>query len=292
MSSDFQMIVVDNDTADIVGSVFDFQALGFSMLMRQGENTLNLSFDTIDELLEYTTPNNIAIYYLVDSVRIPVNHTTYDKARYLDMVGWWCLTPAEAVIMGLLRQAKWTTGDWVSREQLCDVLEVFGFSPRSLLMHISRIRKKIVESNFELETKRCVGYRLVDPVNDPINAFLMKESRAKSDYWILFCDDKLSSFVKDNVQRFITGNRLSGSQILLGWHGLTRTEAEIFFELVKHRGELVSYEHLLALPCMNRSAKDTFIREKNLKNFVGNIRSKVEPDEVIITQYRVGYCLI
>lgn len=292
MSSDFQMIIVDNGTADIVGRVTDFQAFGFGMLRHQGENTLTLSFETIDELLEYTTPNNITIYYLVDSVRIPVNHTTYDKARYLDMVGWWCLTPAEAVIMGTLRQAKWTTGDWVSREQLCDVLEVFGFSPRSLLMHISRIRKKIVESNCELETKWSVGYRLVDPVNDPIHAFLMKESRAKSDYWILFCDDKFKPFVTDNIQRFITGNRLSGSQILLGWHGLTRTEAEIFFELVKHRGQLVSYQHLLALPCMNRSAKDTSIREKYLKNFVGKIRSKVEPHEVIRTQYRVGYCLL
>ena len=293
MNKEFRIIVVDNDTEEIIGRVTDSQSSGFSMIYRQQENDITRSFDTIDNLLNWSNENNNTIYYMIGGVRILFNHTTYDKNYYFRLTGWSNLTPAEAVTFGVIQEAKHTHKGWASSEHLKNMLTAFGFSPRSLRMLLVKLRKKLKCTNLRVDNENSFGYRLIDSANDPINEFLMEESRIKSDYWILFCDKKLKPFVTENIEQFMVEERPTGGQILWGWQGLTRTEAEIFFELVKFRGQWVSYQHLLTLPWTERSSKDEDLIEKYLKNFVGKIRKKIEnKDEVILTETLKGYCLI
>jgi len=294
VNKEFRIIVVDNDTEDIIGRVTDSQSSGFSMIYRQQENDITQSFDSIDSLLIWSNENNNTIYYMIGGVRILFNHTTYDKNYYFRLTGWSNLTPAEAVILGVIQEAKYRHKGLVSVEYIKDMLTVFGFSPASFRMLLVKLRKKLKGTNLRVENENNIGYRLIDSsVNDPINEFLMEESRVKSDYWILYSDKKLKPFVTENIEQFMVEERPTGSQILWGWQGLTRTESEIYFELVKFRGQWVSYQHLLKLPWTERSSKDEELIEKYLKNFVGKIRKKIEnKNEVILTETLKGYCLI
>ncbi|MDE0315397.1 MAG: helix-turn-helix domain-containing protein [Candidatus Poribacteria bacterium] len=293
MNKEFRIIVVDNDTEEIIGTVTDLQGSGFSMIYRHQEDDTTCSFDSIDNLLNWSQETDNTICYMIGGVRIPLNHTTHDKNYYFRLVGWSNLTPAEAVILGVLQEAKHAHKECASFEYIKSMLTAFGFSPASLRMLLVKLRKKLKCTNLRVENQSSVGYRLIDSVNDPMKEFLTEESRAKSDYWILFCDKKLKPFVTENIEQFKVEERPTGSQILLGWQGLTRTEAEIFFELVKFRSQWVSYEHLLTLPWTKRSSKKQCLMEKYLKNFVGKIRKKIEnKDEVILTETLKGYCLI
>ena len=232
---------------------------------------------------------------MVGGVRIPVNHTTYDKSQYLNRVGWNNLTPAEAIIIGVLIEEKSTDNGWVSTEQLQEVLTAFGFTPTSLRMLLVKIRHKLetVGSTLHVKNRNRMGYRLINPVDDPINEFLMKESRAKTDLWILYNDNKLKHLVTKNIQEFIGEKHTTGTQVLKGWQGLTSTEAEIFFELVKSRGEYVQYNFLLTLPWTTRYDNDEKIIAYSLRNFISKIRKKIaDTDQKILTKYGRGYCLI
>lgn len=295
MGIELSMIVVDNDTKEIIGDVIDFQMDGFSMLLRQGDEHLTLSFDSIDELLKGADQFNVKIYYQLSGVRIPLNRITYENRRYLDYVGWSDLTPAEATIFGELNKEKLRVlhNGWLSAAHLEKVLKDFGFTPTSLRMLLVSLRRKLADTYYSVENKNRVGYRLLHKMHDARVAVSKHKRLANSDYAILLKDENFKYYVVESIEHYLNAYRLTGSQILLGWQGLTKSEAEIFFELVKHRGTVVSYAHLLDLPCMMRSSKERTVREKNLKNFVGKIRRKIEnTGQVIHTEYRAGYCLI
>lgn len=288
MNKEFAIIVVDK-SKKVVGMVTDFQSLGFSINTKD----VNQGSDNIDELLDWAKENNVTIYYMIGGVRIPFTRATYDREMYLRRVGWWNLTPAEAVIFSFLYQERYKKSGWVLTNRLEEMLTVFGFTPNCLRMLILKLRKKLSFTNFDVENKNKVGYRLVNPVEDRKNEFLMKENRAQSDYWILFADSKLHHINDDNVEQFMTGARLTGGQILRGWQGFTRTEAQIFFELVKHRGEWVTHEHLFTLPWAVKKRTEKKSMDRKLHNFVWKIRRKIaNTDEEILTEYRKGYCLI
>lgn len=285
---EFGIVVVDNNTTEIVGSVTDFQMLGFSIIYRQQTHGCN----NIDELLKWAENVNTTIYYQIGGIRIPFNHITHDKKRYLNMLGCYNFTPAEAVIYGMLIEGKMKNNGWVSRQQLEDMLTIFGFKPTSLRMLLVKIRKKLEESNLRVKNKNRTGYRIVDTVNDTYNEFLIKQSRAKSDYWILLQDKNFKSFVTKNTQYLITNKQITGCEILRGWKGLTNTEAQIFFELVKHRGEWVSYDHLLRLPWAMKKQTDNKLSQYRLCNFISKIRRKtVDTNEVIENKPLYGYYL-
>lgn len=244
MMKEFGIVVVDNDTTEIVGNVTDFQIFGFNIIYRQQTHGCN----KIDELLKWAENVNATIYYQLGGIRIPFNEITHDKIRFFYSVGCYHLTPAEAVIYGMLIEEKYKNNGWVSTQQLENMLTTFGFKSTSLRMLLVKIRQKLEKSSLQVKNKNRMGYRIIDTVNDPKNEFLMKESRAKSDYWILLQDKNLKGFVTENTECLMTNKQITGSQILRGWKGLTNTESQIFFELVKHRGEWVSYDHLLLLP--------------------------------------------
>ena len=295
MNKEYHTIIVDNDTKEIIGRVVDFHIYGFSLIYHQEDETIRLLFYTLDDLLNWSKENDITIYYMVSGVRIPVNRTTYDKSVYLDRVGWNNLTPAEAVIIGVLVEEKHTHNGWVSTEHLQEVLTAFGFTPTSLRMLIVKIRQKLntFDSDLRVKNRNRMGYQLIDTVPEPIHEFLTKESRAQTDLWILFNDNKLKHLVTKNIQDFIGGKDTTGTQILKGWQGLTRTEAEIFFELVKKRGEFVQYEFFFTLPWTTRYDNDKEVIEYSLRNFISKIRRKIEDtDQEIHTKPCFGYCLI
>ncbi|MYF99165.1 helix-turn-helix domain-containing protein, partial [Candidatus Poribacteria bacterium] len=295
MNKELHTIIIDNATEEIIGRVVDFHIYGFSLIYQQQDETIRLLFYTLDDILDWSKENDMTIYYMIGGVRIPVNRTTYDKSQYLDRVGWNNLTPAEAIIIGVLVEEKHTHNGWVSTEQLQEVLTVFGFTPTSLRMLIVKIRQKLKSSDSDLRVKNRnrMGYQLIDAVTDPIHEFLTKESLAQTDLWILYNDNKLKHLVTKNIQEFIGGKHTTGPQILKGWQGLTSTEAEIFFELVKKRGEFVQYKFFLTLPWTTRYDNDKEVLEYSLRNFISKIRKKiVDTDQEIHTKPCFGFCLI
>ena len=296
MSSHLQMIVVDNDTDDVVGRVIHFNVNfdGFSMFYSRGEKSLNFSFETLDDLLKHTDAHNISIYYLVGSERIAVTLRTYEKSDYLYSVGWCDLTPAEATLFGELNKEMMGSLDkkWLSADHLGNLLKDFGFTSTSLRMLLVNLRRKLKDTYYSVENKNSVGYRLLHKMHHAQIEVHLNERLVNSDYAILLKDHYLKYYVVESIEDYSDAYRFTGSQILRGWQGLTRTEAAIFFELVKHRGTVVSYDQLLDLPCMMRSSKDKETREKYLKNFVGKIRKKIAPaNQTIDTEFRVGYLL-
>ena len=293
MNKEFHIIVVDNDTEDIIGNVTTFQIDGFSAKYRQQENDITRSFDTIDALLNWFRRENVTIYYMIGGVRIPMTDTTYNKSHYLDKVGWNNLTPAEALILGVLMEEKSFHNEWVSTKHLQETLKVFGFTPTSLRMLLVKLRKKLANTSLRVKNQNRMGYRLIGTESDPTNEFLMKEIDPASDYWILYNDEKLKHIVTDDIQHLISSPYSIGTDILTGWNGLTRTEAEIFFELVKHRGDWVRYKYLLKLPWSIRYNNDKKVIAYSLRNFISKIRKKIaDSDQEILTRYGIGYCLI
>lgn len=307
MDKEYRIILVHNKSKKIIGTVVDLQSSGFRMIYRLQESDMILLFhvENIYELLNQAKEHNATIYYFIGSVYIPLTPTTYEKRQYLDKVGWNKLTPAEAVLFGTLSEAKHIDEKWLSTEQLQEVLSAFGFRPTSLRMLLAKLRKKLENTSLRVKNRNRVGYRLIDMENDLRDELLMKESCSKSDYLILFCDKKLKHIVeidsteavmahlnkqlaKENIWR----NR-PGSEILRGWQGLTSTEAEIFFELVKRRGEYVDYKFLLTLPWTSRYGNDEEVLKYSLRNFISKIRSKIaDTNQEIHTKHGFGYRLI
>lgn len=292
MNKEFRTIVVDNKTNEIIGNVTDFQSLGFSLLYRQQEKKITLSFDNIDALLDWTQTSNTTIYYMIGGVHIPVSRTTYEKKDYLHRIGWWNLTPAEAIIFGALWEEKCTQNGRLTTQNLQDILKAFGFKPTSLRTLIVNLRKKLSDTTLQIQNEKQIGYQIIDPHNDLRNEFIMQQSILKSDYWILLNDKKLKNYVIDKTEHFMWIESIMGSQILRGWQGLTRQESEIYFELVKFRTQWVNYEHLLGLSWAMEKKEGKEPIKRRLIETIRKIKSKIAAaKEVIINRRNVGYKL-
>lgn len=269
----FAIIVVDNDSKKIIGRVTEYHGFGFGINLEDTKHVATGVYDLMDKAKK----NNASLYYRLGGVRIPFNYETHKRQIYLSRVGWWNITPAESVIFSFLYQERYKENGWVSTDRLEEMLTIFGFTPHCLRILILHLRKKLEFTNFDVENQNRVGYRLVN----------------SSDYWILFTDSKFQHVIEGNIEYLTISERLTGEHILRGWQGLTRTEAQIFFELVKYRGEWVSYDHLLRLPWAVKKQKKKDLLVHSLRDFVSNIRWKIaDTDEEILTKYRKGYSLV
>lgn len=303
----YKMVILDIDNK-IIGDVIDVHNFGFdAYLYEEG----SIPFETIESLLKWVEDTNFTLKYSVgNGVFIPVNSTTYEHQSFLLRIGWWRMTPAQSVIFSMLNKER-ETGYWISTEQLSDMLKIFGLKPSSLQEQILRIRKKIKPSGLSVENLHQIGYRLVkmEPKSSMrgklSEEIILREPKdIKQDFDILLSDPKLHKMIDRHFSNlFITASPgsgktqslvklISGMEILQGWQGLTRTESEIYFELVKHRGEWVSHQHFLKLPWATKKPADEDLQMRNLANFVYKIRQKLaEIDEVIKTKRSIGYCL-
>ena len=198
---------------------------------------------------------------------------------------------------------------------------MFGFAAASLAMHLFNLRKKVEPHGWKIENLNRQGYRARSTTENEILVYFMgiqtqmletpsektevdiegftelykrflpettrKEAEGQMDYWILHNDRNLQNIVpKDYLPN------ISGWQYIYGWQGLTRPESQIFFELVKHRGDCVTYDHLLELPWAEGKETGIYQMKRRLMASVGKIRGKIsDTNEVIKTKRYMGYCL-
>lgn len=278
-------ISILNSNNEQIATGTDLLSYGFRCLYTETEQYLH--FRTIDELLAFAKKEFLKPFYNLNGKnRVPINHFTHKHNDYFLWIGCWNLTVAEAILFGALNKARFTQNAYKSKAELTKLLETFGFSPASFKMHIHNLRKKIPSDNWCIENKNSVGYHLINIKHDKKMSFIIDNANQLSDYWILYNDKKLRHILPDGVHQTV-----SGAQYLFGQHGLTRTEAEIYFELVKHRGECVPYEQLLKLPWAVRYKKEECSLDKYLKNFIWKIRQKLANTELIENKHSNGYIL-
>lgn len=278
-----------------------------------GKEDTSIVFEKCEDLLDWCQGvGGTPIYPLVGGARVPLNKFTYARKHYFKRIGWWDMTAAEMIIFCELVEHTFRRDTWISTSQLGNLLEMFGFTAASLSMHLLNLRKKLATSVWKIETFRGEGYRVssstvwaivkyyslkqpevdhgsIYPILDNLAEAEPHELSAfdQTDYLILRNDKKLKHIIPESHEA-----NISGAEYLYGWQGLTRRESQIYFELVKSRGEFVAYDHLLSLPWAISSKKGKFPIERKLRDSVGRIRRKIEDvGEVIKMKRFIGYCL-
>ena len=287
-----------------------------------GEKRKPLTFEKWENFLEWTQQEDTtAVYPLVGGVRVPINEATYVRRHYFKRIGWFNMTAAEAILFCELVERTYGRDYWILTADLGNLLVMFGFAAASLKTHLLNLRKKTYPHGWKIENLNRQGYRARNITENEIIAYFMgiktqtlkttsqntevdiegftelykrflpqttrKDAEEQVDYWILRNDRNLQNIVPKNYVP-----NISGWQYLYGWQGLTRPESQIFFELVKFRGDWVTYDHLLALPWATRKAEGKFPIKGKLKDSVGKIRRKIaDVQEVIATKRLLGYCL-
>ena len=284
--------IIVNKTNEIIASVTYTDTNHLHVLYEQQGSQIEAYYDNIDELLNNAQETDTEIYYLVNGSRIPVNHTTHNKKHYFNWQGHWKFTPAEAVIYGILQEKTETQNRWISTQQIKNVLTAFGFKPTSFRELLHRIRKKTADSSIKIEYKNK-GYRIVETNNIKYKSS-MKQNHDNSDYKILLKDRKVNIFASYNFEKHIHSTKhTTGGQILKGYQGLTHTESEIYFELIKFRNEWLTYKYLLELPWAIKKTKEKNSNKYRLHNFISKIRKKIRhTDETIQNKTLCGYRLL
>lgn len=279
-----------------------------------------LYFKGTTEILDWIQTHNYKLVYdLVGGTHIPVNVDTYKRQHYFKHIGWWNMTTIEAIIFGELVEHP-EHNIWVPREALASLLKAFGRTAASLDTHLCNLRKKIEHNGWKLENIKWNGYRVISPMQNDIIAYFMKinteslkhslehiDAQTLKELLKDFCSEATLKLIENNIKdyqilyndkklSYITSQHffptISGEEYLYGWNRLTRPESQIFFELVRFRGDWVTYEHLLGLSWATEKKEGKFPKERKLMDAVGNIRQKTaDVQEVILTKRHIGYCL-